>query len=104
MLEKISAFWNLFRQGEAVANPAAWLKGQITVGVLSGFLMAIVAVLKAYGYDVPVTQETANTIAAGILAFASVVLPFFVHKNVGILPPVRPSDPPSAPSDSGNGA
>jgi hypothetical protein len=104
MLEKISAFWNLFRQGEAVADPRLWKTRQITVTAVAGFLMALVATAKALGYEIPFDQDAANAVGAGVIAVANVVLTLISSKTVGVLPPVRPSDPPSAPSDSGNGA
>jgi hypothetical protein len=57
MLEKLKAFYSLFCAGQAVANPAAWKKGQMTGSLLASFLAAAVALAKGFGYDLHLTDE-----------------------------------------------
>lgn len=68
MFEKLKAFYNVFRAGESVANPAAWKKGQITTGILAAFLGAVVALAKAFGYELPLTDEQLAQIGGAVLA------------------------------------
>jgi hypothetical protein len=100
MFDKITSFYNLFRLGQSLANRKAWIMGQITAGMLAAFLMAGAGAVKAFlGIEIPLTQDTANTIAAGLIALAGIVLPLALHDEVGVLPPVRPTDSASPPSD-----
>lgn len=68
MWEKLKAFYNVFRAGESVANPQAWKTGQITSGVLAAFLGALVAAAKAFGYELPLTDEQLAQIGGAVLA------------------------------------
>lgn len=83
-LNKISAIWNLFRQGQCVADPAKWKGRQITATVLGVFLLGIVNLLAAFGYSIPIDVETANAIAAGIIAVVNTVLTITTTEKVGI--------------------
>ncbi len=84
MLEKLKAFYALFEQGKAVANPAAWKAHQITATMLGGLFIAIVQMLKAFGHDLPIDSDTATSIAGGIIAAVNVVLTVTTSKSVGI--------------------
>lgn len=57
----------VLKQGKVVANPEAWKSGQITVSFLAGFLGLIIAALRLFGIELPVTDEQLATIAAGVL-------------------------------------
>lgn len=83
-MEKLKALWAVFRQGEAVANPKAWKSGQISVTMLAGLFIAIVQLAKAFGYEVPVDNETATAIAGGVLAATNVVLTVVSSDKVGL--------------------
>lgn len=87
-MNKILALIDLFRKGEAVANKAAWKRGQITVTALGGVMLAGTQVASAFGYDLPtgVTEETVNYLAAGIIGVTNIVLTYITSDKVGILP------------------
>lgn len=102
-MNKISALWALFRKGEAVANPAAWKAGQITVTLVAGLLLAAAHVAETFGYALPIDQSAADAIAGGIIAAANVVLTVTTSKAVGL--PARAildaPDRPLFPSSNG---
>lgn len=76
MFEKFGALWRVFKAGEAVANPVAWKRGQITVNALAAFLAALVALLRAFGVQLPITDEQ-------VVAIATVALFLFGLFNHG---------------------
>lgn len=59
---------DVLKKGQVVANPELWKKGQITSGVLTTFLTAVLALAKVFGYDIPLTDEQIAYIASGILS------------------------------------
>lgn len=70
MFNRIKAIINLpeiFKQGQMVSNPEAWKKGQITAGVLAGFIGAIITTARAFGYDLPLTDEEILTIGSAVV-------------------------------------
>lgn len=71
MFNKIKALIDLpgvFKQGKMVANPEAWKKGQITAGVIAGLLGAIVTGCRAFGYDLPLSDDQILTIGSAVVA------------------------------------
>ena len=86
-MEKIMAIWKLFHQGEEVANPAAWKQGHNMGMIIGGFILTLFNVGKAFGYDIPIDTQTANTVGLGIAAAASFVLNNITSARAG-LPPV----------------
>ena len=89
-MQKLLAVLALFRQGNVVANAAAWKNRQITVTALGAFLLALIHVLKAFGVEIPVDEEIANTIAAGVLAVFNIVLTLVTTDKVGL--PSKPDE------------
>lgn len=85
-MEKLSAFWDLFRKGQCIDNPAAWKKGQIAAPVLGAFLMAAVHLLGLYGYTIPIDEGTAAALAGGILIVVNSLLTVITTDKLGILP------------------
>jgi hypothetical protein len=81
---KVSALFRLFRVGGVVANPAAWKAGQITVTALAPVIVALVAVARAYGVNVPISDDDAATLAGGIVVVVNVVLTLTTSARVGI--------------------
>lgn len=67
MISKITSVIDLFRKGVVVANPTAWKKGQVTVNTLATVLVAAIGVAKAFGYEIPITETEANTLATAVL-------------------------------------
>ncbi len=73
-MNKLLAAWNVFRKGQVVANPTAWKTGQITGSILAGLLAAIVAGAKAFGYELPVSDDQLLAIGSGIVAVVGLFL------------------------------
>ena len=71
---KLLAALNVFRKGQVVANPTAWKTGQITGSILAGLLAAIVAGAKAFGYELPVSDDQLLAIGSGIVAVVGLFL------------------------------
>lgn len=82
-MNKIAVLFALFRKGASVSDPTLWKNRQITVTVLAGLLVAIVNTLAAFGYSLPLDVDTANTIAAGILAVVNTILTVTTTDKVG---------------------
>lgn len=66
MFEVPRAAFDVFRKGQAVANPAAWKGYAIAVQALVALLMAVVSLLRANGYDLNISDETLQHLAGGI--------------------------------------
>lgn len=95
-MSKLSALWGLFRQGQAVTDPKLWKERQIKATVLAGVLLAVVNVVKAFGYEIPIDTETANAIAAGIIAAVNVVFTITTTEKVGVSSGETTAEPPAA--------
>ena len=96
-MQKLLAVLALFRQGNVIANAAAWKNRQITVTALGAFLLALIHVLKAFGVEILVDEETASTIAAGVLCLVNIVLTFFTTDKIGL--PDKSNNIPVQPED-----
>lgn len=76
MFDKAKALINLpeiFHRGKLVANPIAWKTGQITVGIISGLLGSVIVACRAFGYDIPLSDEDVVNIGAAAVAIAGLV-------------------------------
>ena len=71
---KLLAALNVFRKGQVVANPTAWKTGQITGSIFAGLLAAVVAGAKAFGYELPVSDDQLLAIGSGIVAVVGLFL------------------------------
>lgn len=71
-MEKLIALFNAFRKGSVVADPTAWKAGQITVNVLAAFIVSIIGVAKAFGFELPITEQDATVIASSVLGIVGV--------------------------------
>jgi len=63
MFEKLGMFYNVFRQGQAVADAAKLKNKQLLANTLAVLLASIVGVGKMYGYDFHLTPDDLNSIA-----------------------------------------
>ena len=80
MFEVPKAAWSVFQRGKAVANPGAWKSYAMSVQLLVGLFTAVIALLRANGYDLPVTDETLTQLATGVVA-----LVFGVRGVLGVI-------------------
>ena len=106
-MSKVSALWALFRQGQVISDPKKWKERQISATVLGAVLIALVNVIQAFGYEVPIDVETANAIAGGIIGAVNVVLTIVTTDKVGIGssddPGVQAEDSPGDRNDRPSG-
>jgi hypothetical protein len=86
MLQKLTSIFNLFRKGQEVANVEAWKAGQITSNVLAGVFLAGVQVAKAFDYEIPMDEATANSIAIGVVSTVNFIITVITSKRAGVLP------------------
>ena len=66
MFEVPKAAFAVFQRGKAVADPAAWKSYGMAAQMLIGLFTAVVGLLRANGYDLPITDETLQYLAGGI--------------------------------------
>lgn len=88
-MNKLFAFVNLLRKGAEISDGEKWKKRQIDANIFGGFVLALVAVVKAFGMELPVDEDTAYTIGGGIVAIVNVILTAATSKKAGILPEKR---------------
>lgn len=66
--EVVKSAWTVFQKGKQVANPEVWKVYSVSIQMLLALLTAIVGLLRANGYDLPVTDETLMYLATCIVA------------------------------------
>lgn len=66
--EAIKAGFAVFQRGKAVANPETWRRRSIAIQAVLGLLVAIVGLLRANGYDLPVEDEDLHLLATGLVS------------------------------------
>lgn len=64
---KLIALWKLFRQGEAVADPAAWRVRADAVNAVLAVLAALIGALRAFGIEVELPPEDLASLALGVV-------------------------------------
>lgn len=86
MMDKLMALFGLLRKGAEVADAEKWKAHQITGNMIGGVLLAAVFAAKAYGYDLPMDEESAVALGGGIVAGFNVVFTAITSKRAGLLP------------------
>jgi hypothetical protein len=82
------------RAGVELKNAETWKNRQLTINLITAILMAIVGIADAFGYKLPITEEIANSLAAGVWAaigMFNVWATAATTTRVGLLS--RPADP-----------
>ena len=87
VLKLIGPVFSVLQKGSSLANPSAWKNVQL----VSNVLIAIVALLGAFGYKLAVTDDTLTQVAAVIAALANAWITVASSDKVGL----------PTPSDSG---
>lgn len=67
MFEVPKAAFAVFKKGRAVANPETWRSYAIAVQAVVGLLAAVLGLLRANGYELPVDDETLQQLAGGVV-------------------------------------
>lgn len=73
-MNKLLALLSVYRKGECCVHAAAWKNGQITGSILAGLLAAIVAASKAFGFDLPLSDEQLLAIGSAIVAIVGLFI------------------------------
>ena len=95
-MDKLTALFDLFRKGSEVANPEAWKTGQIAGNTLGFFIVALVGVLNAYGYPLPVDSVTAMAIGGGLATVFNSMFTIVTSARAGLPAKVPPVSLPDA--------
>lgn len=83
-MKKLFALLALFRQGAAVSDPALWKNRQITATVLLPFFAALAATSRAFGHEIPVTDEEILQVVTGLVVVINLVLTVTTSRHVGL--------------------
>ena len=70
MFDKAKAIINIpeiLQKGKLVASPVAWKTGQITAGVISGLLGSVVVACRAFGYEIPLSDDQIVNIGSSVV-------------------------------------
>lgn len=99
MFEKLSAFYNVFRAGQAVADAYKLHQKQALGNALATLLGGALMILRMKGIDLHVSDQDLVAICMGIASAVSVfngAAAVAASDRIGILP-ARQSDPASQP-------
>lgn len=83
---KLWAILDLFRKGNAVADPKLWKDRTALSLALTALILTGCKVAKGFGYDVPISEADAATIAAGFAVVVGLLSTYLTSNKVGILP------------------
>ena len=103
MFEVPKAAFAVFKKGKAVANPETWKSYGMAVQMLAGLLVAVVGLLRANGYELPISDETLQQLAGGVagLWFGGLGVYRVITSPDRGLPAGRKAD--SSDTDNGDG-
>ena len=94
MFTKLKAVYRVFTAGQQVANPVLWKKSQITGGMVTGLIAAIVALAKAFGHELPLTDDQLIQIGGAVVALWGVLngaATVASTKSIGLPAPSQPT-------------
>lgn len=94
-MTKLFALLDLFRKGAIVTDPVLWKTRQVNANLLIPAIAALFATAKAFGYDVPISQEDIASLSIGLLAVINGLLTVTTTTKLGL--PAKPE--PLEPSD-----
>ena len=89
---KLLDLLDLFRKGAAVSEPALWKNRSALTLALTALILTGCRVAKGYGYDVPIGETEAATLAAGIAIVVGLFSTYATSEKVGLLPAKVQSD------------
>ena len=86
MFEKLKLGFQLFRQGQEVADPKLWKERQIAANAVGALLGTAVLLAQAFGYEIPITTEELAGLALFIAGVGNWVFTVITSKKVGLQP------------------
>lgn len=84
-INKIKIILDVFNKGQAVANPEAWKKGQITTNVIVCFIWALINVSNAYGYNISVDKDFVDGFSIASLTIINWIITIVSSEKIGIV-------------------
>lgn len=84
MITKLKLFWNLLKEGQCVLDPVKWKSRQVSANQIAILLSTLVAIAAAFGYPIPVDDNTVLAIAGGIFALVNWVFTLITTDKIGI--------------------
>ena len=83
-------FLEVFEKGSKLFNSAAWKRGDITVSVLAGFLIAVVQLAGGLypAINQYITQDVINAVAVVLLAIVNPLIHIATSRSMGVEPRV----------------
>ena len=91
-MSKILDFLDLFRKGAAVTEQALWKNRSAMTLALTALILTGCRVAKGYGYEIPISETDAASIAAGVAVVVGLFSTYATSDKVGLLPP-KPVQP-----------
>ena len=98
-MSKILDFFDLFRKGAAVTEPALWKNRSALVLALTALILTGCRVAGGFGYVLPITETDAASIATAIAVVVGLFVNYASSDKVGLpgLDPVPPVAGPDFP-------
>jgi len=84
MIKRLKIAYTLLQKGKVVTDPAKWKSRQITATALTGAIWAAIQAAEAFGYAIPVDEQTVDSVAVGILALVNWLLTLSTSEKVGL--------------------
>jgi len=101
-VNKLAALLGLLRRGSELSNAETWRNRAAAITAVAGLLSCAVALARAFGVQIEVSDADISAIAGGVVALGLVISSFLhvaADKGVG-LPPKREADVAEQPNDS----
>lgn len=92
-MEKLASLFDLFRKGNAVADPALFKNGAMAISLLVPLLLSVARVANAFGVELVITEADAATLAAGVVSLVGIVSHLITSKTVGLPAKDVPASP-----------
>lgn len=83
---KLLLWFTALRKGSMLADPAAWKNRAAATALLTAFLAVLLKIAKAYGYEVPLSDEDVGYIAGTIVLGVLLYFNYATSDKVGLLP------------------
>lgn len=84
MIAKLKIALTLLKVGKVVADPAKWKNRQITTTMLVAVIWGVSDAARAFGYELPITEEMVDGIAVGVLSVVNLLLTLTTSDKVGV--------------------
>jgi hypothetical protein len=73
VIKSVPQFFELFKEGKEVADPATWKNRTIATNVVLALFGTALGLAKAFGYPISLDNDTIQNLAAGVVASVGTV-------------------------------